>query len=593
MLADQDPIKRDLNQQTRQSTRFAVLVMRDQDKAEARRHFQTPLIFSIHEAKGLEYENIVLYRFISDHRAAFADVAEGVAVADLASDELEYRRGRDKTDRSLEIYKFYINALYVALTRAIRNVYLIESDTGHPLLGLLTLRPAAAQMKVDATASSLDDWQKEARKLDLQGKQEQADAIRRGILKRAPVPWTVFDEAKVRELLVKVFREQQPGNKAKQQLYEYATCYDEPVLTGWLESAARFDAASTFDRQRTTLGRKHFMAYFAPRFKDILQQCDRHGVDHRTAMNQTPLMAAAAAGNVALAEALLARGADPDCTDHLGRNALHWALLEAFRDEPFAKEPFARLYDRLAPSAIDVMTDGRLVRIDRHLSEYLLFQTPWVLFKSRFQPFTWRRRGGFETAAILDAWRFLPASVLRADRNHRQHLSALLARNELKRDYAYNRRLFMRVAHGRYQFNPTLAIRRRDGSSESWVPILEALNLRFVAEGAHPEQLEGINALFDQAQLPPVPTSIISERIVAVALRDQEGRAAAEAEREALLAERARLLAKEAQLRDAGPGLAPAPLHVWGTPAARRLEIERIQREIAERAAARDKKAHG
>ena len=362
VLADRDAVKKDFNQRTRQSTRFAVLVMRDQDKAAARLHFQTPLIFSIHEAKGLEYENIVLYRFISDHRAVFAEVVEGVSADDLASDDLEYRRARDKTDKSLEIYKFYVNALYVALTRALRSVYLIESDTGHPLLGLLTLRSVEAQMKVDAAVSSLDDWQKEARKLELQGKQEQADAIRRGILKEVPVPWPVFDEAKVRETLVKVFREQQPGNKGKQQLYEYATCYDEPVLARWLDSEARFDAAGGFDRQRMTLGRKHFVPYFGPRFKDILQQCDRHGVDHRTPMNQTPLMAAAAAGNVALVEALLARGANPDLTDHLGRNALHWAMLEAFRDEAFAKGPFGTLYDRLAPSGVDVMSDESLIK---------------------------------------------------------------------------------------------------------------------------------------------------------------------------------------------------------------------------------------
>jgi ankyrin repeat protein len=33
-------------------------------------------------------------------------------------------------------------------------------------------------------------------------------------------------------------------------------------------------------------------------------------------MNQTPLMAAAAAGNIALVEALLERGADRDAVDH-------------------------------------------------------------------------------------------------------------------------------------------------------------------------------------------------------------------------------------------------------------------------------------
>ena len=91
-MPDKDASKRELDQKTRQSTQFAVLVMRDEDKSEARKHFATPLLFSIHEAKGLEYENIVLYRFISDHRAEFSEIAQGVAKAELAIEELDYRR---------------------------------------------------------------------------------------------------------------------------------------------------------------------------------------------------------------------------------------------------------------------------------------------------------------------------------------------------------------------------------------------------------------------------------------------------------------------------------------------------------------------
>ena len=45
---------------------------------------------------------------------------------DLQADSLEYRRAKDKSDKSLEVYKFFVNALYVALTRAIRNLYLIQ-----------------------------------------------------------------------------------------------------------------------------------------------------------------------------------------------------------------------------------------------------------------------------------------------------------------------------------------------------------------------------------------------------------------------------------------------------------------------------------
>ncbi|HRO58356.1 MAG TPA: hypothetical protein PK177_04180, partial [Burkholderiaceae bacterium] len=233
LLNDHDNVRKDLDRSIRQSTRFAVLVMRDQDKAEARRHFGTPLLFSIHEAKGLEYENIVLYRFVSDHRAEFSEIVDGVAPQDLVGDTLEYRRARDKSDKSLEVYKFFVNALYVALTRATQNLYLVESDHAHPLFALLELS-TAAQPVVASARSSLEDWQKEARKLELQGKQEQADAIRQTILKQAPVPWPVVDEARVTELLIDVFRKRLPGNKKRQQLYEVAACHDEPVLAEWL-----------------------------------------------------------------------------------------------------------------------------------------------------------------------------------------------------------------------------------------------------------------------------------------------------------------------------------------------------------------------
>ena len=585
LMPDKDAAKRELDQNIRQSTRFAVLVMRDEDKAEARKHFATPLLFSIHEAKGLEYENIVLYRFVSDHRAEFGDIAAGVAKADLLAETLDYRRAKDKTDKSLEVYKFYVNALYVALTRAIKNIYVIESDTAHPLFGLLDMD--VGQVAIEAKQSTLDDWQKEARKLELQGKQEQAEAIRRTILKQTPVPWPVFDAAKINELLVKVFREQAPGGKMKQQLYEYATCFDEPQLAAWLASEAKFDQAKNFVQQRMALGRKSYVAYFAPNFKDILKQCSQHGIEHRLPMNQTPLMAAAAAGNVALVEALLERGADREAVDHYGCNSLHWALREAFRDPKFARGPFARLYELLAPAAIDVNTGERLVRIDRHLSEYLPFQTMWVLFKSRFTHRQRRATGAFETQAILEAWKDLPANVVRPERNKRQHLSAVLARNEIERDYAYNRALFMRVAQGWYQFNPKLAVRRRTGDDEQWTPVYAALNLPLINEFTCPDYEEGMTIVIDKylarAGMPARTTAIAAERDE---LRRETARHAEEERNAAALAAAMQLAeARAAEARRLAEMAATGrlPPIKWGTKGSKQMEIERLRREVEAR----------
>jgi len=87
-------------------------------------------------------------------------------------------------------------------------------------------------------------------------------------------------------------------------------------------------------------------------------------------------MAAAAAGNVPLVEALLERAADQQNVDHFGCNALHWAMREAFRDPAFASGPFGTLYDLLASSSIDVNTGERLVRIDQRHVNSLAITTP-------------------------------------------------------------------------------------------------------------------------------------------------------------------------------------------------------------------------
>src|SRR2546427_10070193 len=107
----------------------------------------------------------------------------------MLAEELRYARAREKDDKSLEIYKFYINALYVAITRAVENLYLIEANPSQRLFELLGLTGWEGPLDLAEHGSSLEEWRQEARKLELQGKQEQADEIRTQILKLKPVPW--------------------------------------------------------------------------------------------------------------------------------------------------------------------------------------------------------------------------------------------------------------------------------------------------------------------------------------------------------------------------------------------------------------------
>src|SRR6218665_2949426 len=93
--------RRNLEAQTRPSVQHAIIVLRDEDKPAAREHFRSPLVFSVHEAKGLEYPHVILYTLVSGQRAAYAEVCDGVTQAELQVEQLAYSRARDKGDKSL------------------------------------------------------------------------------------------------------------------------------------------------------------------------------------------------------------------------------------------------------------------------------------------------------------------------------------------------------------------------------------------------------------------------------------------------------------------------------------------------------------
>jgi hypothetical protein len=177
---------------------------------------------------------------------------------------------------------------------------------------------------------------------------------------------------------------------------------------------------------------------------------------------------------------------------------------------------------------------------------------------------------------MLDAWGMLPGSVLKPERNKRSHLSSVLSRNEVDRDYPYNRKLFKRIAHGWYQINPRLAIRRRAQGVESWHPVLEALNLRLVHEFAHPDQWGISHALWRSQADIELPTPVAAE---AWSARE---RAILEAERTEMAAiEARRRAADEARRRRAEVRAnQEAQTPRWGSPEAKAAAREELRRRI-------------
>lgn len=474
----------DLDRKISRSTQYAVLVLREEDKAAAKRVFSTPLVFSVQEAKGLEYPHVVLYRILSDERKTFAEVCAGVSVKDLGKTELVFRRAKDKQDKSLEIYKFFVNALYVALTRAQDSLLWIESDHQHPLLSLLGVHDTQATgAAVEVAESSAQDWQREARKLELQGKTEQAEAIRERLRPATP-PWPILTPHLRKELQDKVFVEKAPGDKARRTLLEYGAFHDDADLIDRLAKET-YRPAQSYDPRQNKVFQHRLDPYRVSKPKQVLDDCARYGVDHHTPMDTTPLQMAARVGNVALVESLLQLGADPEIRDAYGHQALHYALREALVDARFAHGPFAPLWALLAPPYLDLRRDNQLLRLDRSLPEYLLVQTlwailPWLSLRFRTIPYM------ISADVLADLWEILPITVLPPHRNKKAYISNLLSRNEVNSNYAYSRRIVYRRRRGWYTLHPNLAL-RDSTSADGWRHWVELHGLVMLQELEGPE----------------------------------------------------------------------------------------------------------
>ena len=159
----------------------------------------------------------------------------------------------------------------------------------------------------------------------------------------------------------------------------------------------------------------------------MLRQVDQYGVDFRNPFNHTPLMVAALRGNVPLVEALLARGANAEIADNHGRLAYHLALLRALLEPDYARGPFEAMLRLLAPQAVDLKVDERLVKLDAHLPEFFLFNAMLALMQHRLNyPRRWHRLGLTVNDFLLPAAAF-PEGVLPERCRRRSYLSGVLS----------------------------------------------------------------------------------------------------------------------------------------------------------------------
>lgn len=463
-LEEKNKTVADLARKTGKSVKYAVLVMREEDKQRAGAVFPSPLLFSVQESKGLEYENIILYNFISDNASEFNSICEGVDIDSARGAEPVYSRGRDKTDKALDAYKFYINSLYVAITRAVQNVYIVEKSRGHRLFSLLGISEESRERTIREDVSTADDWKREARRLERMGKAEQAESIRKNILVSAKPGWEPMTPERYNLVKKEALNPELFNKKAKDRLFDFALIHNQTIILEKLASL-NYHRAEKPENERGSIFRKYYQYYREDNLKMVVQEINKFGIDYRDLHNFTPLHAAVFAGALKICRTLLESGANPSLTDTFHKNPIQLALMQAFIDPVYTKQKLGQIYPLLLSDPIHIQVDNRLIKIDPQKVEFFILQ-----FFIAIQSVVQQNKKVFEEIGIrvddfIEKLRDFPENILPAYRKKREYWLAILAKHEKNSNNPYCKRLFARLERGVYILNPAILIR----IGEQWI----------------------------------------------------------------------------------------------------------------------------
>ncbi len=469
LMQDDDKVKAELNRKTQNSTRYAVIVTDNMLKAEARKHFKTPLIFSVQEAKGLEYENVILLNFISTNPEQFKEIINGVDAADLQEESLQYSRPADKSDKDAEIYKFYINSFYVAITRSIKNIYLFEKQVNHPALELLSLKQITKPLQVAEQKSDKHEWLEEARRLEEQGKHEQAEQIRAKYLGYEYISAEQLEQIKL--LALDPAKKEHEVKSQRKQLFQYAVTHHR---IEWIDQLAKlqFQRAMLYMKELRSDSKEYAKGCRLGRKEEVKTVVQKYGPDFSDPdTGLTGLMIALHHGQEAVADLLLQSEVDINLRNKKGLLPIDYLLQGYLKGTIFHqpqlanKKTLLKYWNTVKPPAISVEESRRRVNLGSHSMAFFLLvcmrciqqEMPGkIIIKWPDGSHPDEKEGVFSMDEVMQFIEIMPDEILPPYRRQRSYVNSILASHEVDSNNVYNKRLFKRVKRGSYVLNAAL-----------------------------------------------------------------------------------------------------------------------------------------
>ena len=489
LINDNKKNLRNLNSKTQNSTKFAVLVMTNQDKKQAKSFFKTPLIFSIQDAKGLEYENIILFNFVSNNEEEFNNITNGITKENL-EDKLKYARAKNKEDKDLEVYKFFINSFYVAITRSVKNLYIIEAKKTHRIFELLELKETTQKINIKAEKSDDNDWLQEAKKLELQGKHEQARQIRDKIAGVKYISHEQYQEIKT--IALNPDKTEQEVKRERKDLFKYAVARKQFEDIQELANI-NFMRAVMFMKEIRQIRKEYEKACRLNRTNIVTTIVQKYGIDFKIDNDNsyTGLQYAVKHANLQLVNYFLKNDANITKANKEQRTPIQTAIYTTYKYEVLKEKSIKadinylqQIYPKLKQKSISCIIDNKLIKINNQSMNFFLLNfmkaTQDEIVNKKIKIFDEQEKEfqhhvpkgkqklvdkmyeeekkeiGLKMDDFLKFIEIMPENILSEYRKKRSYVNSILSNNEIDREFIYNKKLFKRAKRGVYILNPNI-----------------------------------------------------------------------------------------------------------------------------------------
>jgi hypothetical protein len=346
-----DDKKGEVAKKVSQSINWAVLVLDSGSKEDARKLFSTPLVFNIHEAKGLEFENVILYKFMACKAyngiwniikgKKKIEEAIGEVRTSYTNNDVNTSRNKNKEDKSFEEYKFYMNALYVGASRAIDSVYILDNAKKHDLLQVI--KPEVSIGKdIKKEESSSEAWKNKAlelldkanieqaesieKKLRLKGEKEHAEEIMNALKAKGyqAISELKIEPQKSSTMVPNEKREQSQNKKKKLKEWKQNELLMNTIYDDEIDEFKKIDLSQYNTQQILELAFKSYslkIAEYLIKDKSFTLENSNCLVEDK----DTILLEAAQEGYCSIVKLLLDNGADVNARIGKGPTSLHLA----------------------------------------------------------------------------------------------------------------------------------------------------------------------------------------------------------------------------------------------------------------------------